>query len=207
MSGPGPVVVSVLGDSTGNEDGEWVDLWARRLGATRQVVLHQWDDTNGGWLPRSRVYGRHGPSVTIWNGSKSGAQAGYAQARLGQMQAARPDLVLYSFGHNHSPGKVVGPVRALVSAVDSRWPGSPASAVILQNPQLGATAPTQARVVAELARWAAGAGLPTIDVYGAFGAHADEASLFKDFHHPSPAGSAVWAGVVADAITPSVARR
>jgi lysophospholipase L1-like esterase len=207
LSGRAPVVVSVLGDSTGNEDGEWVDLWARGLGATRQVVLHQWDDIDGGWLPRARVYGRHGPSVTIWNGSKSGAQAGYAQARLGQMQPARPDLVLYSFGHNHSPGKVVGPVRALVSAVDSRWPGTPASAVILQNPQLGATAAKQARVVAELAGWAARTGLPTVDVYGAFGAHPDEGSLFKDFRHPSPAGSAVWASVVGEAITPLDGRR
>ncbi len=207
MSGPGPVVVSVLGDSTGNEVGEWVDLWARSLGATRQVVLHQWDDTNGGWLPRPRVYGRHGPSVTIWNGSRSGAQAGYAQARLAQLQPARPDLVLYSFGHNHSPGKIVAPMRALLSAVDSRWPGTPASAVILQNPQLGATAAVQAQVVAELAGWAARAGLPTIDVYGAFGAHADEEGLFKDYRHPSAAGSAVWAAVVAEAITPAGRRR
>jgi lysophospholipase L1-like esterase len=207
MSGRSPVVVSVLGDSPGNEDGEWVDLWARRLGATRRVVLHQWDDTNGGWLYRARVYGKNGPSVTIWNGSRSGAQAGYAQARLRQLQPQRPDLVLYSFGHNHSPGKIVAPMQALVSAVDSRWPGIPASAVILQNPQLGATAAKQARVVAELATWAADAGVPTIDVYGAFESHVGEANLFKDFRHPSPAGSAVWADVVADAITPSVGRR
>ena len=196
LDGRDPVVVSVLGDSTGNEDGEWVDLWARSLGATRQVVLHQWDDVHGGWLPRTRTYGRRGPTVTIWNGSKSGAQAGYAQARLATLQPQQPDLVLYSFGHNHSPGKVVGPVRALVSAVDARWPGTPTSAVILQNPQLGATAGDQAQVVGELARWAARAGLATIDVYDAFRSHADEASLFKDYRHPSPAGSAVWAAVV-----------
>ena len=202
MNGRTSVVVSVLGDSTGNEDGEWVDLWARSLGRTRHVLLHQWDDAHGGWLPRERVYGQHGPTVTIWNGSKSGAQAGYALARLEAIQPERPDLVLYSFGHNHSPGKVVAPMRALVSTVDSRWPRAPASAVILQNPQLGATAGLQAQVVAELTRWAAGAGLPTIDVYGAFEAHADKQSLFKDFHHPSPAGSAVWAAVVSEAITP-----
>ncbi|HEX5427179.1 MAG TPA: SGNH/GDSL hydrolase family protein [Pedococcus sp.] len=207
LGGRGAVVVSVLGDSTGNEDGEWVDLWARSLGATRQVVLHQWDDVRGGWLPRARMYGQHGPVVTIWNGSKSGAQAGYARARLAAIQPERPDLVLYSFGHNHSPGDVVGPMRALVSAVDGRWPGTPASAVILQNPQLGATAAKHAHVVAELTLWAAGTGLPTIDVYGAFEVHADEASLFKDFRHPSPAGSALWAAVVEEAITPAARSR
>jgi hypothetical protein len=115
--------------------------------------------------------------------------------------------VLYSFAHNHSPGAVVGPMRALVSAVDGRWPGTPASAVILQNPQLGATAAKHAHVVAELTLWAAGTGLPTIDVYGAFEVHADEASLFKDFRHPSPAGSALWAAVVEEAITPAARSR
>jgi lysophospholipase L1-like esterase len=203
MGGHGPVVVSVLGDSTGNEDGEWVDLWARRLGGTRRVVLHQWDDVHGGWLPRTRVYGQHGPSVTIWNSSKSGAQARYASARLRVIQPQRPDLVVYSFGHNHSRGQVVGPMRALVAAVDRRWPAPPSSVVLLQNPQLGATAATHAEVEAELRRWAAGAGLPTIDVFDAFEAHPREASLFKDFRHPSPAGSAVWAAVVAESITPA----
>ena len=202
-----PVVVSVLGDSTGNEDGEWVDLWAKGLGATRHVVLHQWDDAHGGWLARTRVYGRHGPTVTVWNGSKSGAQTWYALARLPVIQPERPDLVLYSFGHNHSPGKVVDPMRALVSAVDSRWSGTPVAVVVLQNPQLGATAARHARVEAELARWAARAGLPTVDVYAAFEAHADEQSLFKDFRHPSPAGSAVWAVVVEKALSPRARSR
>jgi lysophospholipase L1-like esterase len=207
LGGRGPVVVSVLGDSTGNEDGEWVDLWARGLGATHRVDLHQWDDTRGGWQPRVRAYGQGGPAVTIWNGSKSRAQAAYARTRLDAMQPERPDLVLYSFGHNHSPGRAVGPVRSLVSAVDDRWPGSPSAVLVLPNPQLGATAGKQARVKAELTRWAAKDGLPKIDVYAAFEANADEATLFKDFRHPSPAGSAVWADVVSQALTPTEASR
>lgn len=197
-----PITVSVLGDSTGNEDGEWVDLWARRLGQSRTVVLHQWDDGRGGWLPTVRVYGSGGPQVTIWNGSKSGAQAGYALDRLGLIQPVRPDLVVYSFGHNHWPGNVVGPLRSLTSAVDRRWPVPPAALVVLQNPELGERAPTHARVEDEVSRWAGEAGLPTVDVFAAFRSRPDEARLLKDFHHPSAAGSAVWAQVVEEALSP-----
>ena len=203
LAGRGPVVVSVLGDSTGNEDGEWVDLWARSLGSKRRVVLHQWDDDHGGWQPRVRTYGTRGPAVTIWNGSKSGAAAGYAHARLQVLEPDRPDLVVYSFGHNHSPGKAVGPMRSLVDAVEARWRGTPSEVVILQNPELGARAAKHARVEAELRAWAARAGLPTIDVFGAYQSRADEPLLLKDFHHPNAAGSAVWATVVEEALGPS----
>ena len=51
------------------------------------------NDSLGGWKPHVRAYGQAGPAVTIWNGSKSGAQAAYARTRLEAMQPERPDLV------------------------------------------------------------------------------------------------------------------
>lgn len=37
-----PMTISVLGDSTGNDAGEWVDLWSQHLAEDATVTLRTW---------------------------------------------------------------------------------------------------------------------------------------------------------------------
>lgn len=195
-----PVTISVLGDSTGNDIGEWVDLWARHLAGSHVVVLHQWDSVSEAWKPQPITYGNTGPRLTIWNGSQPGAAASYPAYRLGRMQPERPDLVLYSFAHNDTAATVVDGLVATIDAVDRRWGSEIRSVVILQNPGLNAHGPVQDSTLAALKRWADDSHQPTIDVTSEFRKSRDLSAL-QDDAHPNAAGSQLWEETVAKALS------
>jgi lysophospholipase L1-like esterase len=197
-----PAVVSVLGDSTGNDPGEWVDLWAADLGATRRVTLHQWDTGTKDWKPAVVRYGTAGQQLTIWNGSQNRAQAADPIMRLARFQPERPDLVLYSFGHNNNADTIVDGLQATIDADDEHWNARLVRVVILQNPSRQRPGEGQQRTLRAVDAWATRTGQPTIDVTAAFRASStDLPALLMDDLHPNAAGSRVWAGAVADALS------
>ncbi len=68
--------VLVVGDSSGDERGEWVDLWAQDLAINRKVTYRQWDSVDGFTAtPKvygtSKLYGSDKP-MEIWNLSYQG---------------------------------------------------------------------------------------------------------------------------------------
>ncbi len=100
-----PLTVSVLGDSTSDDDDEWVAMWAQELADTHTVTLHMWDAAESGYdLPVT--YGDAGPEVEIWNFSVPGALPDDPARRLEAAQPEQPDLVVYNFGHTSTPGDV-----------------------------------------------------------------------------------------------------
>jgi len=196
-----PLVVSVLGDSTGNDSGEWVDLWAKGLGSSRQVTLHQWDSKTEDWNPEPISYGSNGPELAIWNGSQPGARATYPLDKFDRIQPVKPDVVIYSFGHNGTEDTIVGELGQTMARGTTQWAVQIPSVVILQNPGQNEHAPIQDATLVALTTWAGQAGEPLIDVASAFRAAPDFEYLMKDDAHPNWHGAEVWAGVVSAALT------
>jgi hypothetical protein len=194
----GSATLSVIGDSTGDERGEWVELWARRLADDgRQVALHQWAVDR---FEPEPVQGRgEGDEITIWNASLSGGQANWANDQLESVQPERPDLILLSVGHNNLSTNIAGQLDELQRELGRRWDGQDIPLVaILQNPGRGEHEGRQNATLGVLRTWAADQGVPTIDVTSAF---TDPAKQLHDDVHPNERGSRVWADTVADALS------
>jgi hypothetical protein len=201
------VTVSVLGDSTGNGDGEWVQLWAKHLGESRPVTLHQWDSVLNAWKPGVEEFGTIGHRVTIYNMSQPGATPAYASARIKVAQPKRPDLLILNYGHNGNTGGQWGFLTSLVAASQGRWPQKVPTVVMLQNPEIGAHAVTAAANMAEVGLWAEANQVPTVNVGKAFIASGRLASLLERplgvpplRVHPNAEGYLLWANTVAGAL-------
>jgi hypothetical protein len=194
------VVISVLGDSTGDDKGEWVDLWAKKLGDSRRVTVHRWDPETNDWRDGAATYGSDGPRVTIWNASVADAKAGSPADGLEAMTPDKADLVLYSFGHDDSASAIAKGLTTTAAAVDKRWTDIP-SVVILPNPVANQKRDAQNRTIAAVSRWAKESGTPTIDVAKAFRDSSEEIpTLTKDNGEPSAMGSELWADTVLAAL-------
>ena len=200
VTGADPIVISVLGDSTGNAKGEWVELWSQHLGQYGTVTLHQWDDKSGAWNPKPIVVPGPERSITIWNGSHPGANYMYALERLDIMQPEKPSFLIHSFGHNKAAQLADGGAMDLLATVDKKWGAPVPAVVVLQNPSQNAREFNTKESVEVLQAWAPRAGHPVIDVYGAFEAAGNLPSLLADDVHPNPAGQKIWVDTVIAAL-------
>lgn len=195
LAQPGARVV-VLGDSTGDDTGEWVHLWARSLGTERGATLLRWDAFGDAGYVAAQSFGGVGPDVTVRNGSVTGTRASYAMEHLDLLVPDDTDLVLLSYGHNHGP-EDVQQVAELVRRVRA---GAPEAEVVLvlQNPQLDDAHAEVRQAVEDIAEREQ---VPTIDVARAFAeAPRPIGELLVDRVHPSAEGSQVWARTVEDAL-------
>ena len=189
--------LAVLGDSTGNEAGEWVDLVARDLGARydRPVIMHFWDDKALAYqAPQQVVSGSHA-AINVWDGSAPGRSADYSREKLNDLLPVKADLLIINHGHNHqTPSAAVASIRSLIFTAGLRH-GPTATAVTIQNPWQQPTASSNG-VQDAIRKSFTGSEFPVIDVMGAFKSAPNVAALMKDNIHPNPAGSRVWADVV-----------
>lgn len=191
-------IISVLGDSTGNSAGEWVDLWAQDLARNATVTVHMWDQLEQQYYSQPKVYGTAEKQITIWNGSMSGASADYPVDKLPVIQPETPDVVLLSFGHNGTPQNIGPAFQATYDAVIAAAPDA-ATTVIIQNP---ANPPRTERTnenQAAVKQWAETNDLPTLDVRAAFDTEPDLTALLLNDGtgvHPNEAGSRVWADAI-----------
>ncbi|WP_309076017.1 SGNH/GDSL hydrolase family protein [Paenarthrobacter sp.] len=198
------MTISVLGDSTGNAKGEWVDLWAKHLASFASVTVHLWDQNAENWSPNQTYYpGAAGRSIEIWNASQPGAKADYPSTRIKVMQPTKPDFVILSFGHNGAPTAIGPNMFATMNAVNTQWGGKVPTLAILQNaagePRTLQTNNNQAA----LKVWAAGNGVPLIDVRAAFDSVQDiNTVLMADGTgvHPNAAGQQLWVDAVISAL-------
>ena len=201
-----PFVVTVIGDSTGNEPGEWVDRVFRELSEEldRPLIQHPWDILTNEYLPeiRSNEDGASAP-IIVWNGSASGKTGAYSLAHFATLVPAQPDLVIFNHGLNNvpKPATVAPQLTALVSEVERYWPQSVGFAAILENPRFDQWASAHTEVIDNVTSWLAeNQAIRPIDVHSAYLEAADDTLLLPDLLHPSPAGSALTAATVLDAL-------
>lgn len=184
--------VLVIGDSTGDEPGEWVALWAQKISREQhlQVTLQQWDPVNSQFNPF--IYGT-GPPKTIWNLSYRVEQADYAN-RVGDLRAT-PDAILLNVGHDRTVQELDRTIGQLDKAVEKRWRDVP-TAWILQNPSTGPVAKRQEAAVVHLREKAVEQRVPVIDVFRVFQKRGDVSALLLDGSRPNSAGSSLWANTI-----------
>lgn len=193
VTGRAPLTISVLGDSTGNDAEEWVELWAKDLAVSATVTVNHWKEGAPIWPVTS--YGDGERPVAIWNGSMPGSNGMYARERFQAMQPVKPDLIIYNYGHNMSASGVVGDIDALQRMAETRWGGGLPFVVTLQNASRGKYQAVSAQSVADLKAWAGPRNIPTIDIESVIPAQNLEALLLDEVH-PNKQGSRLWAEAV-----------
>lgn len=196
IAGTQPLTISVLGDSTGNERGEWVDLWARHLAKYGTVTVHFWDPKGEYYHPKTETYPGPERPIVIWDGAMPGANAQYGMDNLDELQPEKPSFVIMNYGHNQGKDGASALVWQLSASIEDKWGKLIDEAVTLQNPSMNARANFSARSVADLQGYALRFGRPVIDVHTAFQKAGNLPSLLQDDVHPNPAGSRLWADTV-----------
>lgn len=210
------IYIVVTGDSTGNEQTEWVYLMAQWFASqcpTHTVKYRLFNDGTTSWGAYSTLQTGSGPSlpfvgtpftIHIDNGSVSGTNTFYTQgARESAFWAGNDyDLAIINYGHNLGTGmteSIAMPEWTMaISHVRLMAPRA-GLLVTLQNPRSSSTGDINTNGSAQSARMTAawrkaveliGAGI--IDVYTAFRINPNYPSLMADETHPSPSGSQVW---------------
>ena len=158
------LTIAVLGDGTGDEDGEWVQVLAKLLGGTHRVTLHSLDTSDPTKYAKAEEFGTEGHAATIWNGSRRGASADYAAARLDFLIPDAPDAVVLSYGRDNTATDVGPQLSRTYSAIRAKWPTAPVLVTLQAQDRDDAIEPVRAAA----ADWAAAHQVQTIDVAGAF---------------------------------------
>lgn len=186
--------IAVLGDGTGDEDGEWVEVMARLLGATHQVKLRNLNESDPTRYDAAVDHGTSGPKATVWNGSRRGVGAAYAARRLDFLVPAPPDVVLVSYGRDNTASTMPAALKSTYAALRAKWPAVPVLVVLQAQDRDDAIGPV--RVAAE--DWAAANGVPTVDVAAAFSAAGDPNRFVSVVDPPSvnSKGGRLWARTV-----------
>lgn len=200
-------VIQVIGDSTGNEPGEWVDVAFRSLALQldRPLIQHPWDLLTGAYLApiSANENGTHAP-LEVWNGSASGKTAAYSLDNFGALVPETPDLVILNHGLNNvlEPSQVGEQFTALVAEVERRWPSQVGYAALLENPRLDQYAAAHDDVLKHVTGWLAEhQEVRAIDVHSAYLESPEITTLLlPDLLHPTPAGSALTATTVLEAL-------
>lgn len=190
--------ISVLGDSTGNDSNEWVQLWAKRLaGDNAKVMLYRWDTADRMWSKSPAIFGDGDREVTIWNAASAGATPKYALDNT-DVFPDEADLLITNYGHNGTASGVRSYLSQILDEADDRW-DDPSKVVTVQNPGGGAAEEKSATnhvVVRDVAK---SHGLPVIDVNNAFVESDKELeTLLIDDVHPNSDGSALWVETVTE---------
>ena len=199
--------VQVIGDSTGNDQGEWVDIAFRPLAVQldRPLVQHPWDVFSNSYLePITANPTGSNAALVVWNGSASGKTAEYSLLNVSELVPEQPDLILLNHGLNNvlEPAQVPEQFTALVAEVERTWPATIGYAALLENPRLDQHAAAHDAVIGYVNTWLAEhQEVRRIDVHSAYLESGNVAALLQpDLLHPAPAGSALTAATVLAAL-------
>lgn len=200
-------VVTLLGDSTGNEETEWfyaLSTWLAGSHPTHRTTYRMWSDPRQAYDAGIELEAgtANGPTLTIYNGSVPGTKAGYATdpTRFAKLTAQTSDLYVINYSHNEGAATTYPSYVDLTDALRARHPAA-GIVPVLQNPE-GAPGKTAEQAAAhaqriQIIRTLAGENRwPVIDAYSAFRADGRPLStLVPDGVHPAPAGHAIWASI------------
>ncbi|RWZ51592.1 hypothetical protein ELQ90_05640 [Labedella phragmitis] len=206
-------VVVVLGDSTGNEQGEWVDRAFRMLAEEldRPLVEHPWNLQTARYADPITVNGDgDGAPIVVWNGSASGKTAAYSLENYDRLVPQRPDVLFLNHGLNNvrRPDRVGPEFSDILTRTEQSWAGTVGYGTLLENPRFDDWAAAHDSVLEGVRSWLDERPFVLgIDVHEAYLAREDVATLLTvDLLHPSPAGSQVTAetvlAAIADAVVP-----
>lgn len=191
------VKLIVMGDSTGNEDTEWVYLLAQWLGTqvpTHSIKYRLYNASTGWPAATTLASGSGAYSIEVWNGSVAGSVAEDFEGSKEAMfwGSNEFDVVLVNLGHNYGTTttesqafmRFIGTVcniRSLAPRADLL--------VTLQNPRRDTGGAEQtARMVAAWRAVAAQIGCGVIDWHSGFLALANPAAYMADTVHPNDLG-------------------
>jgi hypothetical protein len=202
-------VVTLLGDSTGNETSEWfhnLSVWLAGRSPDHRTTYRTWSDPDQAY-GTATVLGAgapSGPALTIYNGSVPGTKASYATdaTRFAKLTAHASDLYVINYSHNEGAATTYPDYATLTGALQAKHPAA-GIIPVLQNPESEGSAGKTAEQIAahaqrlQIIRTLAGENRwPVIDAYNAFRNDArSPAELVPDGVHPSPAGHALWVTV------------
>lgn len=206
-----PFTVVVLGDSTGNAQGEWVDVAFRSLAEQldRPLVEHPWNLESSRYDDAITVNAdAEGAPIVVWNGSASGKTAEYSLRYYDRLVPEQPDVLFLNHGLNNvrRPDAVGGQFSDVLTRTEQTWPLSVGYAALLENPRFDDWADAHDAVLARVRTWLDERPFVLgIDVHSAYLSRSDLSSLLTvDLLHPSPAGSEVTAETVLATIAAAV---
>ena len=210
--GLGNLVIGVAGDSTGNDNNEWVSRMTSAFAShypERRVEYGLWSDLTQDYSStRLLQAGTGSSSLKVYNGSMPGSTLAYHRGRVSALFPERLDLLIVSTGHNYraqDADPYLAEIGALVADVRALYPDVEV-VVSSQNPSFSDGSWPAANVTAHAARLAAlrtaalSLGYGYIPVYEAFTAKPDggRAWVMADGIHPlhDPSGehdgSVLW---------------
>ncbi|QCU77538.1 SGNH/GDSL hydrolase family protein [Citricoccus sp. SGAir0253] len=200
VGGDEDIVISVLGDSTGDVSTEWVGRWAALLGEEASVEMHSWNADEDRFYLQPRTYGSGERRITLYNGSPGDATPADGLRHLEAMRPESVDLTLVNYGHRGTLDELQEGLPGLLDALTAGEDAAPV-ALIAQNPATGDWEEQDARIREAVRAEAAERDLPVIDVEGAFEDAGDLGPLLVDAIHPSEEGSLLWAETVHGVLT------
>lgn len=214
------VYVMLIGDSTGNADGEWVkklyDYIASQCNDSYTVIYRQWDFVNdNGYLADETLKTGTGTN-TLWLYNCSIPGDNY-QRFLGDLQDIafefnNFDLIITNYGHNHGTNaryyEQYGAFSTLISSLKTFQQGAEI-VITLQNPNLvelefsAATVEAQRDVAAKYGCGVIDGYTPYVELINSIGL----ANVQSDYYingtdpiHPSEKGMNLWVGAAINAI-------
>lgn len=194
VSADRPIVIGILGDGTGDEQGEWVTVLGELLGTSRAVSLHNLDLSDPTRYAEQLTYGSVGLDATIWNGSRRGATADYAAERLDFLIPEEPDVVILNYGRDDSADEIGTRLDTTRAAIAEKWPGVPVLVTLQAQDRDDAIEPVRTATH----EWAAANDVATIDVAGTFAATEDPNNFVSIVDPPSvnARGGRLWGETV-----------
>ena len=188
------LTLAVLGDGTGDEEGEWVTVLGELLGGDRKVKVNNLDPSDPTHYARALSYGSGEHTATIWNGSRLGVSADYAAQRLEFLVPDKPDAVLLSYGRDDKADEIGPALSTTLKAIREQRAGVPVAVVLQAQNTDDKIAPVREAA----AKWAEANGLTTIDVAAAFRKAGDPNSFVSVVDPPSvnARGGQLWGETV-----------
>ena len=192
INSPDGASIMVIGDGSGDENDEWVALWARNHLAEHATVTYRyWDHTKDEYsAPVKR--GSSGPAIELWNASIRSPNMAEEPSRVAEAWQDA-DVVFLSYGHRRTADKVAGQLDDVVAAIRAEDPDVPV-VTIIQNPGPARSDAVQRETTLAIQEWADTEGFPTIDIYSAFMADSTPRSaLVESDGSPTAEGSRLFA--------------
>jgi len=193
------VVLAVGGDSTGNEDWEWVYQTAKNLGDKFDYNVDYYlyeTGKPGNWAKPKRIFsGSSTRTLVVYNCSVSGAPHQYLTSEgrsIGTLFPEKPDLFITSYGYNSQAKSNYGKMLLeTIDAVRTTYPGVDV-AVTAQPPKAAGdpdSLPSFERGLS-IRLLAIEQRFHLIDVVNAFRSGSNLIS--EDKIHPNKAGQVKW---------------
>jgi len=194
--------IIVIGDSTGNEPTEWVDLLCSQIASENPaytVRSRLWDNTAKSYA--SPVpFGAGAKFLDVWNCSVPGSKLSenFGSPFSAAFQGKSADLLIVNHGFNYPAGV---PYRSIIGAysagVESLLKENPSAGVVIVAQPPKQNDENQSINVKAAREYAALRGFDVADIYSVY----EKASRPADWYlpdgiHPTPTGSAVWMSVI-----------